>query len=94
VLLAAGRFLLTDLKQRIEKELENRVDLDIVMDIVLLSEMANALKLKKVCLNFFAENLQKLEESEEFKQFSQSVNIETMQNIHFLSHKKLLAVKS
>lgn len=57
LLLAAGRFLLEELKQRIEKMLEEELDSENGLDLLLISETAQAPKLRNACIDLISANL-------------------------------------
>jgi len=70
VLMASGRFLLSGLRQRIERELELNLNLDIVTDLLLVSEIAQSPKLKKACLQMIGKNQDQLKALPEYAQFT------------------------
>lgn len=67
LLLAAGRFLLEELKQRIEKLLEEQLDEENAMDLLLISETAQTPKLRTACIDLISENLPKFKAHEGYK---------------------------
>eukprot|EP01124_Arcella_intermedia_P012336 TRINITY_DN18701_c0_g1_i1.p1 TRINITY_DN18701_c0_g1~~TRINITY_DN18701_c0_g1_i1.p1 ORF type:complete len:600 (-),score=178.46 TRINITY_DN18701_c0_g1_i1:23-1624(-) len=89
VLMAAGRFLLDDLKQKIEKHLENQLDYTNVIDLLMLSEAAQTPKLRKSCVSLLVDNLPLILNTNkpalvEFKHNSPT----TYRHIEFLYRKK------
>jgi len=60
VLIASGRFLLDDLKQKIEKHLESQLDVENTLDLLFLSESAHTPKLRKACVSMLVDNLTKV----------------------------------
>jgi len=89
VLIAAGRFLLDDLKQVIEKKLEDELETDnweSSVDFLSLAEMVNAPKLRRACINLlaekFAENETELKKSD--------IPTTTLRHIEFLYRKRVV----
>jgi len=86
--MAAGRFLLDDLKQIIEKQLEEDLEPDsweTAIDFLALAETVNAPKLRRACITLladkFAENEVQLKKAD--------IPTTTIRHIEFLYRKRL-----
>jgi len=87
VLIASARFLLDDLKQKIEKFLETQLDVDNVIDLLFLSESTQTPKLRKACISLLIENLPTLKSTPGLKEL-RIHNPTTMKHVEFLYRKK------
>jgi len=87
VLVAAGRFLLDDLKQSIEKQLESQLDTENTLDLLFLSESTHTPKLRKASISSLVENLGNWKNISGLKDLRQNSPI-TMKHVEFLYRKK------
>jgi len=85
VLIASGRFLLDDLKQRIEKHLESQLEPENTVDLLFLGESTNTPKLRKACIASLVENLPKLKSGLQDLSLNSPA---TVKHVEFLYRKK------
>lgn len=83
LLLAAGRFLLEELKQRIEKLLEEQLDKENAMDLLLISETAQTPKLRNACIDLVSSDLPHFKSNEGYKILSR-LHPNTKRHVDFL----------
>jgi len=89
VLMAAGRFLLDDLKQVIEKQLEEDLDVENAVDFLGVAEALNAPKLRRACITVLAE---RYKETETALKKADHIPTNTLRHIEFLHRKRLVTM--
>jgi len=87
VLLAADRFLIEDLKVRIEKDLEKERAIETIADLLLISDQASSPRLKKSCIEFIVQDFDSFRKSEGFKRLQQDAPV-LLRHIDFMSTKR------
>jgi len=85
ILVSSSRFLLEEMKQRIEIELEKDINHESVVDMLLFSDGADTPKLKKACISYVVDNYEKLTQSPNFDELR---NAPLHELISFLHNKK------
>jgi speckle-type POZ protein len=83
LLLAAGRFLVQELKQRIEKLLVEQLDAENALDLLLISETAQTPKLRNACIDLISLNLPEFQATEGYKILSR-LHPNTKRHVDFL----------
>jgi len=67
ILINAARFLLDELKQRIELAMESDISNDTVIDMLMFSDSADTPKLRKACISFVVENMEHIKTVDQFQ---------------------------
>eukprot|EP01120_Amphizonella_sp_Union-15-10_P009475 TRINITY_DN3591_c0_g1_i1.p1 TRINITY_DN3591_c0_g1~~TRINITY_DN3591_c0_g1_i1.p1 ORF type:complete len:554 (-),score=106.73 TRINITY_DN3591_c0_g1_i1:56-1717(-) len=88
LLMAADRFLLEDLKERIEKDLEQVRQLDNVVDLLLISEQASSPRLKRSCIDLIVQNLDAFKSTGGFSRLEKEAPL-LLRQIDFISARKM-----
>jgi len=87
ILEASGRFLLDDLKQKIEKQLESQIDTENVLDLLTISEATHTPKLRKACTLFLVDNLKNVKNIQLLNDHKFN-SVSVIKRIEFLYKKK------
>jgi hypothetical protein len=87
ILIASGRFLLDDLKKKIERQLEDQLDMENTVQLLILSESAHTPKLRKASINNLVDHLLDLKDSPTLKDLGKN-SPNTIKHIEFLYRKK------
>eukprot|EP01121_Diplochlamys_sp_Union-15-3_P007517 TRINITY_DN1914_c0_g1_i1.p1 TRINITY_DN1914_c0_g1~~TRINITY_DN1914_c0_g1_i1.p1 ORF type:complete len:223 (-),score=44.20 TRINITY_DN1914_c0_g1_i1:7-675(-) len=90
LLMASDRFLLEDLKRRIEKDLEEAFSLENIVDILMISEQSSSPRLKRACIEFIAQRLDAFKRLEGFNRLSKEAP-QILRQIDYLNSKRLNA---
>lgn len=80
VLVAANKYGLDRLKRLCEKYLVALIDLENVIELLYLSDMHQAVELKRMCINFTMQYFDIVTKREEFKKLSKTILLELLQN--------------
>ena len=78
VLVAANKYGLDRLKRLCEKYLVALIDLENVIEMLYLSDMHQAVELKRMCLNFTIQYFDIVTKRPEFKKLSKSILLELL----------------
>jgi hypothetical protein len=78
VLVAANKYGLDRLKRLCEKFLVSIIDLDNVVELLCLSDMHQAMELKRMCLNYAMQYSDIVTKRQDIKKLSKSVLIELL----------------
>jgi hypothetical protein len=80
ILVAANKYGLDRLKRLCEKYLVGMIDLDNVIELLYLSDMHQAMELKRMCINFTMAYFDIVTKKDDFKKLSKSILLELLQN--------------
>lgn len=80
MLVAANRYGLDRLKRLCEKYLVALIDLENVIELLYLSDMHQAVELKRMCINFTIQYFDIVTKREDFKKLSKTILLELLQN--------------
>ena len=80
VLVAANKYGLDRLKRLCEKFLVAMIDLENVVELLYLSDMHQAMELKRMSINFTMQYFDIVTKREDFKKLSKSILLELLQN--------------
>jgi hypothetical protein len=80
VLVAANKYGLDRLKRLCEKYLVALIDLENVIELLYLSDMHQAVELKRMSINFTMQYFDILTKREDFKKLSKTILLELLQN--------------
>jgi len=79
VLVAANKYGLDRLKRLCEKYLVAMIDLENVVELLYMSDMHQAMELKRMCINFTMQYFDIVTKREDFKKLSKSILLELLQ---------------
>jgi len=85
-IIGASRFLLEEMKQRLEILLESDITEENVVDMLLFSDGADTHKLKKSCISYVVEKFELLKKTKQIDELRD--NIHLYKHIEFLHSKK------
>jgi hypothetical protein len=77
-LVAANKYGLDRLKRLCEKYLVSIIDLENVVELLYLSDMHQAMELKRMCINYTMSHFDIVTKKEEFKKLSKSILLELL----------------
>ena len=80
VLVAANKYGLDRLKRLCEKYLVALIDLENVIELLYLSDLHQAVELRRMCINFTMQYFDIVTKREEFKKLSKTILLELLQN--------------
>jgi len=86
ILIAASRFLLDEMKQRIELTLEGDISKDNVLELLMFADSADTPKLKKSCVSFVVENLDEMKKCSNYNDLRE--NPALFRHIDYIHKKK------
>ena len=79
-MIAANKYGLDRLKRLCEKYLVAVIDLENVTELLYLSDMHQAVELKRMCINFTMQYFDIVTKQEGFRKLSKSILLELLQN--------------
>lgn len=80
VLVAANKYGLDRLKRLCEKYLVAMIDLENVIELLYLSDLHQAVELKRMCINYTMQYFDIVTKRDDVKKLSQNILLELLQN--------------